>query len=120
MIRGGSGSRVKVSLSRTRLCEPQVWPSRRFGLRLSVRVFHQRSEIIADYPDIGMIRPKALLEDRKSPAVQRLRLGVPVGLGQQSGEVAEAQAGRARVGAFWRLSDPAWISLPGSAWLGPR
>src|SRR6516225_8994565 len=24
---GGGGSRVKVSLSRTRLCEPQVWPS---------------------------------------------------------------------------------------------
>src|SRR6516165_461484 len=55
----GSESRAKVSLSRTRLCEPQVWPSRRFGLRLSVRVFHKRSEIIADYPDIGMIRPKS-------------------------------------------------------------
>ena len=47
-----------------------------------------------------MIRPKALLEDRQSPAVQRLRLGVPVGLGQQSGEVAEAQAGGA---SRWRL-----------------
>jgi len=23
-----------------------------------------------------------------------------------------------RIGAFWKLSDPAWISLPGSAWLG--
>jgi hypothetical protein len=23
-----------------------------------------------------------------------------------------------RVGAFWRLGDPAWISLPGPAWLG--
>ena len=79
LICGGFGLRAKVSLSRTRLCEPQVWPSRRFGLRLSVRVFHQRSEIIADYPDIGMIRPKALLEDRHSPTVQRLRLGLPVG-----------------------------------------
>ena len=86
----GSESRAKVSLSRTRLCEPQVWPSRRFGLRLSVRVFHQRSEIIADYPDIGMIRPKALLEDRQSPAVQRLRLAEPVGLGQEEGEVVES------------------------------
>jgi hypothetical protein len=28
------------------------------------------------------------LRDRESPVVQRLRLGVPVGLGQQSGEVA--------------------------------
>jgi len=25
-----------------------------------------------------------------------------------------------RVGAFWRLGDPAWISLPGPAWLGGR
>jgi NAD(P)-dependent dehydrogenase (short-subunit alcohol dehydrogenase family) len=25
-----------------------------------------------------------------------------------------------RVGAFWRLGDPAWISLPGPAWLGAR
>jgi hypothetical protein len=35
VIRGGSGSRAKVSLSRTRLCEPQVWPSRvsAFGCR---------------------------------------------------------------------------------------
>jgi hypothetical protein len=48
----------------------------RYGLQLSVRVFHQRSEIIADYPDIGVIRTKALLEDRQNPAVQRLRLGV--------------------------------------------
>jgi hypothetical protein len=47
-----------------------------------------------------LLAAKALLEDRQSPAVQRLRLGVPVGLGQQSGEVAEAQAGRA---SRWRL-----------------
>jgi hypothetical protein len=106
-------SRAKVSLSRTRLCQSQVWPSRRFGLRLSVRVFHQRSEIIANYPDIGMIRPKALLDDRQSLAVQRLRLG-PVDLGHQSGEVAEPQAARASRG------DPAWISLPGPAWLLPE
>ena len=25
-----------------------------------------------------------------------------------------------RVGAFWRPGDPAWISLPGPAWLGAR
>ena len=42
-----------------------------------------------------MIRPKALLEDRQSPAVQRRRLGVSIGLGQQSGGLAEAQPGRA-------------------------
>jgi hypothetical protein len=65
-----------------------------------------------------MIRPKALLEDRQSPAVQRLRLGVPVGLGQQSGELAEAQPGRASRGRLLKLGDPAWISLPESAWLG--
>ena len=23
-------------------------------------------------------------------------------------------------GAFWRLGDPPWISLPGPAWLGAR
>jgi hypothetical protein len=49
----------------------------------------------------------------QSPAVQRLRLG-PVDLGHQSGEVAEPQAARASRG------DPAWISLPGPAWLLPE
>jgi len=30
------------------------------------------------------------------------------------------QAGRPRVGAFWKPGDPALISLPGPAWLGAR
>jgi hypothetical protein len=30
------------------------------------------------------------------------------------------QAGRLRVGAFWKPGDPALISLPGPAWLGAR
>src|SRR5204863_6120094 len=30
------------------------------------------------------------------------------------------QAGRARVGAFWKPGDPALISLSGPAWLGER
>src|SRR6516162_10045237 len=43
IVRGGSGSRVKVSLSRTRLCKPQVWrspdPPRavRWQIRRSIR-----------------------------------------------------------------------------------
>jgi len=80
------GSRLHSRKPTLRTLDREI---RSFRPWTAVRVSRRRSKLIADYPDIGVIRSKALLDDRQSPTVQRLRLGAPVGLTQQSGEVGE-------------------------------